>query len=246
MNFKKITAFAAAAVIAAGICTGVPAGIPTGTGNGSPLAITASAAKSTLIENDGLIYIENENGNVKLYTGWTKKSKSGKRFYYKNGKMLKSCWLTKKGVRQYYLTSDGSAATGKVTISGTEYEFDSKGKLVQDEWDIKTEATDISSTGLTLVTTISNDSYKGEFSYSSPYTIEKLSENNWKPLTVINEIDWLDYDEFFDIGINKHIFQWEDLYGQLPKGRYRICKNIYKNTDNKSDSKIYYTYFTIS
>ena len=40
MNIKKITAFAAAVVIAAGICTGVP----TGTGTGSPLAVTAEAA----------------------------------------------------------------------------------------------------------------------------------------------------------------------------------------------------------
>lgn len=40
MKMKKITAFAAAMVIAAGICTGVPAG----TGTGSPLAITAEAA----------------------------------------------------------------------------------------------------------------------------------------------------------------------------------------------------------
>ena len=39
MNIKKITAFAAAVVIAAGICTGVP----TGTGTGSLLAVTVSA-----------------------------------------------------------------------------------------------------------------------------------------------------------------------------------------------------------
>ena len=39
MNIKKITAIAAAVIIAAGICTGVP----TGTGTGSPLAVTVSA-----------------------------------------------------------------------------------------------------------------------------------------------------------------------------------------------------------
>ncbi|MDE7289794.1 MAG: fibronectin type III domain-containing protein [Oscillospiraceae bacterium] len=40
MNMKKLTAIAAAVVMAAGICTGVHAG----TGNGSPLAITAEAS----------------------------------------------------------------------------------------------------------------------------------------------------------------------------------------------------------
>ena len=39
MNMKKLTAIAAAMIIAAGICTGVPMG----TGNSSPLAVTASA-----------------------------------------------------------------------------------------------------------------------------------------------------------------------------------------------------------
>ncbi len=206
------------------------------------LSINSSA--KTLIDNEGIKYIEQENGDMELYTGWTKKS--NKRFYYKNGKKQKNKWLSQKGVRTYYLTDDGSAAVGKVTISGTEYEFDSKGKLVQDEWNIKTETVDVSDNGLTFVITISDDSFKGEFSYSAPYTIEKLYGDEWEPLTVKNEIDWLDYEEFYKIGVNKHIIQWKNLYGELSEGRYRICKEIYKNTDNKSETKIYYAYFTIN
>ncbi len=206
------------------------------------LSINLSA--KTLIDSNGLKYIEQENGNTELYTGWTKKS--NKRFYYKNGKKLKNKWLTKNGVRQYYLTNDGSAAIGKVTINGTEYEFDSKGKLVQDEWDIKTEAVDVTETGLTLITTIRDDSYKGEFIYGEPYTIEKYSENIWQPLAIINDdLEWTDSASFFDVGINKQTYNWSDLYGKLPKGRYRICKEIDKYSDNKSETKTYYTYFTI-
>lgn len=138
-------------------------------------------------------------------------------------------------------------ATGKVTICGTEYEFNSKGKLVQDKWDIKTEAVDVSETGLTLITTISDDSYKGEYTYGVPYTIEKYSENIWQPLTVIkNDIAWVDAELLYDVGMNKNVYDWEKRYGSLPKGRYRICKEIDKYTDNKSETKIYYTYFTIS
>ena len=61
MNIKKITAFAAAVIMAAGICTGVP----TGTENISPLAITAEAADSdfvTQIDQDGDKYIESYKG----------------------------------------------------------------------------------------------------------------------------------------------------------------------------------------
>ena len=52
MNMKKITAFAAAMVIAAGICTGVP----TGTENISPLEITAEAADTESYTCDVKLY----------------------------------------------------------------------------------------------------------------------------------------------------------------------------------------------
>lgn len=207
------------------------------------LSINSSA--KALIESEGLKFIEQENGDMVLYTGWTKKS--DKRFYYKNGKMIKNKWLTSKGVRKYYLTDDGSAATGKVTISGTEYEFDDKGRLVLDKWNVKMETTDVSETGLTLVVTISDDSFKGEYTYGVPYTIEKYSENIWQPLTVINDdISWVDIELMFDVGINKYTYRWEDLYGQLPKGRYRICKEIRKYTGGECEDKVYYAYFTIA
>ncbi len=68
MNMKKITAIAAAAIIAAGICTGVP----TGTENISPLVITAEAADSDFViktDDDGYRYIaeyKGKGGDVKI------------------------------------------------------------------------------------------------------------------------------------------------------------------------------------
>ncbi|MCM1382494.1 MAG: fibronectin type III domain-containing protein, partial [Muribaculaceae bacterium] len=55
MNIKKITAFAAAAIMAAGICTGVPVG----TENVSPLAITAEAADSESYKPTLTMYDDN-------------------------------------------------------------------------------------------------------------------------------------------------------------------------------------------
>lgn len=68
MNMKKLTAIAAAAIMAAGTCTGVPAG----TGNSSPLAITAEAADSDFLiglDDDGDKYImayKGKGGAVKI------------------------------------------------------------------------------------------------------------------------------------------------------------------------------------
>ncbi|MCM1329673.1 MAG: fibronectin type III domain-containing protein [Ruminococcus sp.] len=55
MNIKKITALAAAVVMAAGICTGVPAG----TKNVSPMAITAEAAESDVYKPTVTLYDDN-------------------------------------------------------------------------------------------------------------------------------------------------------------------------------------------
>lgn len=216
-------------------------------------AVNSSAEKATLLEKDGLKYIQYENGDVKLYSGWTKRA--DKRFYYKKGKMLKNCWLNKNGVHQAFLTADGSAAAGKVTISGTEYEFDEKGKLIRDEWDIKMEATNVSPSGMTLVITISDDSREGEFTYGAYYFVERLSGNNWEEVPYIKTdavIGWNEIECLFDIGENTFKLGWEDMYGKLPKGRYRVCKIIrgYENPDDdwrtrKWSEKNYYAYFTI-
>ena len=171
--------------------------------------VNISAA--TLTEKNGLKYIEQENGNLKLYTGWTIKVKSNKRFYYKNGKKLSNCWLAQNGVKQYYLTNDGYAAIGKVTIAGTEYEFDQSGKLIQDEWNIKVETANISKTGLTVITTISEDSYNDEFIYGVPFTIEEYSENKWQPLPLKRDgILWADIAYVFNVGKNENVYQWEN------------------------------------
>lgn len=71
MNLKKLTAIAAAVVMAAGIC----AGVPTGTENGSPLAITAEAADNGfVIETDGNGYkyvaeYKGKGGDIKIPDG---------------------------------------------------------------------------------------------------------------------------------------------------------------------------------
>lgn len=89
-----------------------------------------SAEAVTLQTDNGIKYISCDNGDTKPYTGWS--TMSGKKYYYKNGIMKKSCWLTVGGKRTYFLRKDGSLATGKVTISGREYDFGEDGRLILD------------------------------------------------------------------------------------------------------------------
>lgn len=77
----------------------------------------------------GIYYTFDTDGACKgAYTGWTKSA--GKYHYYKQGKMLKYCWLTRNGERTYFLDKKGNMAVGEVTIAGKTYTFASNGKLI--------------------------------------------------------------------------------------------------------------------
>ena len=92
MNIKKITAFAAAMVIAAGICTGVPAG----TGTGSPLAVTVSA--NTVSQNPG--------ASAAQYNTPASYSATGG-----NG-TIDVKWEAVSGAKSYYVSADKKQAIG--------------------------------------------------------------------------------------------------------------------------------------
>jgi|GEM_PF-1739322 len=85
-------------------------------------AITSSA------KINGVYYKFGSDGVCKgKYTGWSKKS--GKYYYYKQGRVLKSCWLTVKGKKTYYLDENGERAVGELMIKGERFVFGENGKL---------------------------------------------------------------------------------------------------------------------
>jgi len=77
---------------------------------------------------DGLLYRYSDSGESKgVYTGWVRSGSD--RYYYKNGKMLKSCWLAVRGRKTYFLRKNGKMAVGTIKIGGKYYTFDEKGRL---------------------------------------------------------------------------------------------------------------------
>ena len=86
------------------------------------------AAVTSGAKINGVYYKFDSDGICKgRYTGWSKKS--GKYYYYKQGRMLKSCWLTVKGKKTYYLDENGERATGELMIKGERFVFGENGKL---------------------------------------------------------------------------------------------------------------------
>ena len=209
--------------------------------------VSVNTYADTLATRDGLKYRISDSGkDLGLYTGWTKKGND--RYYYKNGEKKKNCWLTSKGIRKYYLQADGTRATGKVTIQGVEYEFDEKGVVLPDKWGLTLTAKDVTPTGCTVVFTQSGGSPTGELGSSSPFTLERYKNGQWTAVeTLLKEFDWTDEGWIINNDTStefKHV--WNDIYGELPAGKYRISKSVNDwRAPGDYDEKIYYAYFEI-
>lgn len=108
MNIKKITAFAAAVVMAAGICTGVPMG----TDNVPPVAVVSEAAESKLAAPQN---VKAKAGDGKVTLTWDEvKGAEAYRVYLYNAE-------TKK--YEKYKLIKGTKATVKDLENGKTYKF---------------------------------------------------------------------------------------------------------------------------
>lgn len=207
-------------------------------------SMTANVYADTLLEKDGVKYRISDGGdNMGLYTGWT--SREGKRYYYKDGKQLKNCWLTAGGEKKYYLTGSGEAATGKLTISGVEYEFDGSGEIIYDKWGITLSIDDVSATGCTAVFSRKGGSCKDYLNAAGHALLERFENEEWtavKTLSMEHSVVWDVETKFIteeEPACFSHDWQW--LYGELSPGKYRIAMDVTDNSSFFDDDTVWYT-----
>lgn len=210
-------------------------------------ACPLSAEASTLKTEDGIRYIQYDSGEAKPYTGWT--TKAGKRYYYKNGILKKNCWLTVNGRRKYFLTKDGFAAVGKVTVSGVEYDFDDKGQLIPDEWGITLTASNVTPTGMNIEYLWDGTKTSGELQCGESYHLEQYKNGKWERLPVISDDIIAFIAISYSLNENEPFVQtkeWSDIYGSLESGNYRFCADVVVFQPPKEALlKTYYAYFKI-
>lgn len=104
-------------------------------------------------------------------------------------------------------------------------------------------------TSVTLI--IANNSNNYDFVYGSDYGIETYTNEQWQELPTLN--DHIVYTIAYTIHPNSSKdfeIDWHYIYGELPKGNYRIVKNFnkVKAFDDISDvitSQELYYYFSI-
>ena len=128
--------------------------------------------------------------------------------------------------------------------------IDGDGDKWIETWGVRLETKNITSTGLTLICIQFEGGPRGELQTDSFYFLEEKVENQWIPLEIIEteyERAWT--DEAWIIPMNDEVeweVNWEDLYGELAPGFYRIGKNImdFRNTEDY-DEKTYYANFEV-
>lgn len=199
----------------------------------------ASASALEMKEKDGVTYAYTDSGE--LYSGFTKKA--GKIYYYKDGVKLKNVWLrSKKGTM--LLLKDGSAAVGKVTVAGVEYEFDEKGWLMKDSWGVDVKVDDLNAYGLSLTVSVDGDM---TVEVGNDYSVEKYTSEGWVAVTPKKYMAIVDIAHIITSEKSKTFYiNTEESFGILDKGRYRVKKTIFSDgEDGKSVSKDYYGYFTV-
>ena len=194
MNIKKITAFAAAVVIAAGICTGVP----TGTGTGSLLAVTASANTVSNSFPKDAAATSHVPANFSATGG--------------NG-TIDVKWDAVSGASSYYVSADKKQADGTYmsaaykNVAGTSCKLEN---LPADTYSIFIKA-DNSDSGVSLDNVVVTDSAKTE---------EKTSGNSYAPTVKLYDdntadVTWKEVKGAYFYAIYVYIYDdWDESVSQ--------------------------------
>ncbi|MBP3856146.1 MAG: hypothetical protein IK990_11120 [Ruminiclostridium sp.] len=212
-------------------------------------SVTAFADK--LKTENGITYRVSDDGAKKTkYTGWTT-SKNGTKYYYRNGVKIKNTWLKEGGKRTYYMDEKGRMTVGDAEIGGKQYFFAKNGKLV---YGVDASGSSITRTGMTLsLNGVALGSDIAEVWTGDDYYIEYLtSAGVWKKQPVVsNNVPWNDsLLPFFNEGrlVERSIdIDWTDIYGELPSGDYRLCKqySVTLTPGSQPADKMLYVPFTV-
>ena len=118
-----------------------------------------------------------------------------------------------------------------------------------DPFGVTTEVDHATPTSLSL--TLTQKGGLTDLVYGSEYHIEVYSDGEWKePPYLPSEYERAWTSIAYLLSPNSSVtltLNWEDLYGPLPDGRYRVCKEIMRSsgTGEKAETRLYTAEFVI-
>ena len=120
---------------------------------------------------------------------------------------------------------------------------------VDDKWGIALSAKDVTETGMTLVIFQRGGEPTGQLEYGSVYHLEVLNGGAWEavPYAAGESVTWT--MEAYMVPGNDSVEQkltWDTLYGSLPAGTYRLCKEFMDfRGSGDYDTELYYAGFEL-
>ena len=118
-----------------------------------------------------------------------------------------------------------------------------------DKWGVSLYADDITPTGLTLKIEQFGGKETGELQTGSWFSIDKIVDDEWKPVEMNPLIDYAWDDVAYLIKANDITelkVEWKWLYGELSQGYYRLKKEVENfKPDGLYDKALYEVYFNI-
>ncbi len=117
-----------------------------------------------------------------------------------------------------------------------------------DKWGLTLYADDVTKTGMTVKYEQFGGNPTGELETGAWYKIEKMVDGKWQDVKAkVDNQAWNALAYMIKRNdITEYEINWEFLYGELPKGEYRLGKEIVDFRVAKNyDKEIYYAYFTV-
>lgn len=117
-------------------------------------------------------------------------------------------------------------------------------------WGITLSATDITPTGLTAIFTPTTGEMTDNLTLVPDRFVERLSGGEWEEVEVLDQEkkrlwNWGKFYETPDESVKVRI-EWEEIYGVLPAGTYRLGQMVMMNDNGRGWSHTYYVEFEIN
>lgn len=147
------------------------------------------------------------------------------------------------------LTACGSSSIGVIGgADGPTAIFVSNGKDAVDKWGITLCAEGVTDNGMTLKIEHTGEGFGGEFSTGSWYSLEINADGEWSSVEpLVDNSVWtsiaymIKQNDTTEFPVN-----WENLYGKLKPGHYRLSKEImYVRSPGDYDKDLYKVDFVI-
>lgn len=122
---------------------------------------------------------------------------------------------------------------------------------IDDPWGVSLTVSDVTATGCTYTFTQRGGNPGKDLGYGSKYHLERKDGGDWAEVEELSLPDgvmrgWTLVLYLIPLGesVSEEV-KWDGLYGELPAGDYRLCKEVDQGEPGAREERMYYAEFTI-